>query len=63
RDMSARWWAAITSISVFILLGMATFPPAKNSGRILTICILFSVLLATALSMKGLHHELNVGDE
>jgi hypothetical protein len=50
-DMSARWWAALTSVSVFILLSMTTFPPARNSGQLLTISILFSVILATCLAM------------
>lgn len=63
KDMSARWWAAITSISVFVLLGLATFPPAQDSGRILTICILFSVLVATALSVKQLYPEPDSSDE
>ena len=50
-DMSARWWAALSSVSVFILLSMTTFPPARNSGQLLTISILFSVILATCLAM------------
>ena len=53
-DTAARWWSALTSISVFVLLGFATFPPARDSGQLLTISILFSVLLATCLSLTRL---------
>ena len=49
-DMSARWWAALSSISVFILLAMTSFPPARDAGRLLSISILFSVMLATCLA-------------
>ena len=49
-DMSARWWAAISSISVFILLAMTSFPPARDAGRLLGVSILFSVILATCLA-------------
>ncbi|MDP6323958.1 MAG: hypothetical protein QF684_00115 [Candidatus Thalassarchaeaceae archaeon] len=49
-DMSARWWAALSSISVFILLAMTSFPPARDSGRLLSVSILFSVILATCLA-------------
>ncbi len=51
RDTSARWWAALSSMSVFALLGFSTFPPAENTGKLLTISILFAVLLATFLSL------------
>ncbi len=51
QDNFARWGAAISSISIFLLLGIARFPPAQNTGRLLTISILFAVLLATALSL------------
>ena len=50
-DMSARWWAALSSISVFILLAMTSFPPARDSGRLLSVSILFSVVLATCLAL------------
>ncbi|MEE3309874.1 MAG: hypothetical protein VX230_00065, partial [Candidatus Thermoplasmatota archaeon] len=50
-DMSARWWAALSSISVFVLLAMTTFPPARDSGRLLSVSILFSVILATCLAL------------
>ncbi len=49
-DMSARWWAALSSISVFILLAMTSFPPARDAGRLLSVSILFSVILATCLA-------------
>ena len=52
-DTSARWWAAITSASAFVLLGIVTFPPAQNTGRLLTISILISIILATCLSFVG----------
>ena len=51
-DMSARWWAALSSISVFVLLAMTTFPPARDSGRLLSVSILFSVILATCLAVR-----------
>jgi len=50
-DTSARWGAALTSVSVFVLLGFAEFPPAKYTGQLLGISIILSVLLATALSL------------
>ena len=50
-DHAARWWAAFTSMSVFILIAFTTFPPASETGRLLTLSIFCSVLLATALSL------------
>ncbi len=52
RDTSARWLAAASSISVFLLLGLAHFPPARNTGRLLSISILLSVILATCLAFQ-----------
>jgi len=51
KDTFARWGAAITSISVFVLLSFTTFPPAKNTGNLLSLSILFSVVLASCLAM------------
>lgn len=51
KDNFARWGAAITSVSVFILLSFATFPPAKNTGILLSVSILFSVILASCLAI------------
>ncbi len=59
-DMSARWWAAISSASVFILLSLTTFPPAKNSGQLLSLSIFFSAVLATCLAMM---HSDSVPDQ
>ncbi|MCS5537664.1 MAG: hypothetical protein NZ770_06125, partial [Candidatus Poseidoniaceae archaeon] len=56
RDNSARWWAALSSLSAFVLLGLARFPPAKDVGNLLTISILFSVILATFLSFRHVNH-------
>ena len=58
-DMSARWWAALSSASVFILLATTTFPPAKNSGQLLSLSIALSVILATCLAFTHLptNHE------
>ncbi len=58
-DMSARWWAALSSASVFILLATTTFPPAKNSGQLLSLSIVLSVILATCLAFTHLpaNHE------
>jgi len=53
-DNFARWGAAITSVSIFLLLTFAEFPPAKQTGQLLTISILLSVVLATSLSEVGL---------
>ena len=58
-DMSARWWAALSSASVFVLLATTTFPPAKNSGQLLSLSIILSVILATCLAFTHLptNHE------
>ena len=53
-DNFARWGAAITSVSVFLMLSFAEFPPAKQTGILLSISIIISVLLATSLSMMPL---------
>ena len=50
-DHAARWWATFTSMCVFILIAFTTFPPSSETGRLLTLSIFFSVLLATALSL------------
>ncbi len=63
RDTSARWWAAITSASTFALLGLAAFPPARGTGRLLTISIIFSVILATSLSFRHRITEQGFGEE
>ena len=57
QDNFARWGAAISSMSIFLLLGLSTFPPARNSGRLLTISILFAVILATCLSLLHKQEE------
>ena len=57
RDASARWWAALSSISIFALLALGTFPPSKHMGELLTISILLSVILATCLSWKHFDSE------
>ncbi len=51
KDTIARWGAAITSISVFILLGLTSFPPARNTGNLLSLSIIFSVILASCLAI------------
>ena len=62
-DMSARWWAAISSVSVFFLLALTTFPPAKNTGQLLSISILFSAVLATCLAMIHTGEYRGTGEE
>ncbi len=62
-DNFARWGAAITSISIFVLLTFAEFPPAKQTGQLLTISILLSVVLATTLSEVGLLDKPNDCEE
>ena len=50
-DNFARWGAALTSVSVFIMLSFADFPPAKQTGVLLSISIILSVVLATSLTL------------
>ena len=50
-DNFARWGAALTSASVFIMLSFADFPPAKQTGVLLSISIILSVILATSLTL------------
>ncbi len=50
-DHAARWWSAFSSMSVFLLIAFTTFPPASETGRLLSVSILCSVVLATALSL------------
>ena len=57
QDNYARWGAAISSISIFLLLGFSVFPPAQNTGRLLTISILFAAILATCLSLTYIVSE------
>ena len=57
HDNYARWGAAISSISIFLLLGFSVFPPAQNTGRLLTISILFAAILATCLSLTYIEKE------
>lgn len=57
QDNYARWGAAISSISIFLLLGFSVFPPAQNTGRLLTISILFAAILATCLSLTYIEKE------
>ncbi len=53
RDNSARWLAGMTSLSVFVMVSFAAFPPARNMGILLTTSILLSVILATSLSFMN----------
>mgnify|MGYP001208883710 CR=1 FL=1 len=57
EDNFARWGAAMTSISVFILLSFAIFPPAKNTGLLLSLSILFSVIIATCLAINPMRFQ------
>ena len=57
KDTFARWWAAATSLAIFVMLAFATFPPAKSTGQLLSVSIIFSVLLATFLSLKYIESE------
>jgi hypothetical protein len=63
RDNSARWWAAATSCSVFVMLAMATFPPTHSTGKLLSISILLSVILATCLSLNHLPSHRSESEE
>ena len=49
-DNMARWGAALTSGSVFFVVSFSKFPPAKDTGVLLTLTIIISVFLATLLS-------------
>ena len=60
KDTEARWGAAITSASAFILLSVAVFPPAQSMGKLLTAAITISITLATLLSFNQLD---DVADE
>lgn len=51
NDTMARWGAGTTSISIFFLLGFATWPLAKNAGQLLSISVLISIILASFLSL------------
>ena len=62
-DTSARWGSGITSISIFFLLGFATWPPAHNTGRLLSVGILLSILLATALSFTHTFDGVQIEEE
>ena len=61
NDNFARWGAAITSVSLFILLTFAELPQANQTGQLLAISILLSVILATCLSKVEV--SINVEDE
>jgi len=50
HDNYARWGAAITSGFVFFIVSFSRFPPARNTGIILSLTILISVILATILA-------------
>ena len=63
KDTSARWLAALTSASVFAMVAFATFPPARNTGQLLTVSILFSVLLATCLSFMQIQSSTHDSEE
>ena len=63
KNTYARWGAAITSISVFIMLGFTTFPPAKNTGNLLSLSILFSVVLASCLAITHNIKQQNDSEE
>ena len=67
RDRSddyARWGAAITSLSIFALVIFSRFPPAQDTGQLLSLSILLSALLATFASflpsdsLKTFNHNL-----
>jgi len=63
KDTFARWGAAITSISVFIMLSLTTFPPARNTGNLLSLSILFSVVLASCLAITHNIKQQNDSEE
>ena len=53
RDRSddyARWGAALTSLSIFALVIFSRFPPAQDTGQLLSLSIILSALLATFAS-------------
>ena len=62
-DMSARWGAALSLRFGLFLLSMTTFPPAKNTGQLLTISILFSAILATCLAMVHTGKTTHISEE
>ena len=70
RDLSddyARWGAALTSLSIFALVIFSRFPPAQDTGQLLSLSILLSALLATFASFlpskSGKTFHLNLESE
>ena len=70
RDRSddyARWGAALTSLSIFALVIFSRFPPAQDTGQLLSLSILLSALLATFASFlpseSGKTFHLNLESE
>ncbi|MEC7228851.1 MAG: hypothetical protein VXV95_02235, partial [Candidatus Thermoplasmatota archaeon] len=57
-DNYARWGAAVTSGLVFFAVSFSEFPPAKDTGLLLSLTILISVFLATCLSIVSSSSEL-----
>lgn len=49
-DALARWGAAFSSVSVFAVVGLSRYPPAQDTGQLLAISVLLSVMLAAILA-------------
>ena len=58
QDTYARWGAAFTSGVVFLTVSFSKFPPAGNTGLLLSLTILISVLLATCLAFVSSNSQI-----
>jgi hypothetical protein len=63
RDALARWGAAFSSVSVFAVVGLSRYPPAQDTGQLLAISVLLSVMLAAILARVPVRERPVLSDE
>ena len=63
RDAFARWGAALSSVSVFAVVGLSRYPPAQDTGQLLAISVLLSVILAAILARVPVRDRPVLSDE
>ena len=63
RDAFARWGAALSSVSVFAVVGLSRYPPAQDTGQLLAISVLLSVMLAAILARVPVRDRPVLSDE
>jgi hypothetical protein len=63
RDALARWGAAFSSVSVFAVVGLSRYPPAQDTGQLLAISVLLSVMLAAILARVPVRIRAVLSDE